>query len=277
LPYFTSHDGTELFYRRWGAGAPIVLAHAWALNADGWQPQMIGLSERGFSCIAFDRRGHGRSDDPGAGYDLDSLADDLHALVERLDLTEITLVGHSIGAQESVRYLTRHGDRRVARLVLIAPALPYLLRTADNPDGPNDPATLEAWREMWKTHYVEWLAQALPAGFASEVAPQRLEQTLHAMLQCTIQAAIGTNIASNEADQRAELRSVAVPTLILHGDKDASCPLEATGRKVEALIGGSRLKIYPGGLHAIIASHAREVVDDISDFIATRAPLPVAL
>jgi non-heme chloroperoxidase len=274
MPYFTSHDGAELFYRRWGDGAPIVLAHAWALNADAWQPQMIALSERGFSCIAFDRRGHGRSDDPGAGYDLDSLADDLNALVERLDLTEITLVGHSIGAQESVRYLTRHGDRRVARLVLIAPSLPYLLRTADNPDGPNDPGTLEAWREMWKTHYVEWLAQALPPNFAHDVAPQRLAQAMHTMLQCTVQAAIGTNIASNEADQRAELRRVAVPTLILQGDNDASCPLDVTGRKVEALICGSRLKIYPGGLHAIIASHAREVVDDISNFIATRA-LPV--
>jgi non-heme chloroperoxidase len=271
LPYFTSHDGAELFYRRWGAGAPIVLAHAWALNSDAWQPQMIALSERGFSCIAFDRRGHGRSDDPGAGYDLDSLADDLHALVEHLDLADITLVGHSIGAQESVRYLTRHSGRRVARLVLIAPSLPYLLRTADNPDGPNDPATLEAWREMWKTHYVEWLAQALPPNFASDVAPQRLEQAMRTMLQCTVQAAIGTKIASNQADQRAELRRVAVPTLILQGDNDASCPLDVTGRKVEALICGSHLKIYPGGLHAIIASHAREVVDDISNFIAARA------
>jgi non-heme chloroperoxidase len=267
LPYFESHDGTSLFYRRWGVGAPIIFLHAWALNSDVWQPHMIELSERGFSCIALDRRAHGRSDDPGCGFDFDSLSDDVSALLRHLSLTGVTLVGHSIGSAECIRCLTRHGSARVARLVLIAPSLPFMLKTTDNPDGPNEKRVLEGWREIWKTNYADWLAQALPSGFDPDVTPDRIQRTLRLMLQCTVQAAIGTNVALAETDFRSELPRVGVPTLILHGDQDVSCPVEATGRRVAKLISGSQLKIYEGARHGIIATHAKEVSNDIADFI----------
>jgi pimeloyl-ACP methyl ester carboxylesterase len=267
MPYFHSHDGTSLYYRRWGAGAPIVFLHAWALNSDAWQSQMIDLAQDGYSCIALDRRAHGRSDDPGAGFDFNSLADDVADLLRHLDLKDVTLVGHSMGAGEAVRYVIRHGAMRAARLILVAPALPFPLKTEGNPDGFNEPSVLEGWRRLWKTHYVEWLAKALPSGFDANVAPERVQRTLHMMLQCTVQAAIATNIASAETDFRGELPRITLPTLIIQGDLDASNPLDATGRKVAALIPSSQLKVYPGARHGLIASHAGQVNRDIADFI----------
>jgi non-heme chloroperoxidase len=269
MPYFHSHDGTSLFFRRWGVGAPIVFLHAWALSSDAWQPQMIDLSQRGFSSIALDRRAHGRSDDPGAGFDFDSLADDVDTLLRHLDLSHVTLVGHSMGGGEAVRYISRHGAARVARLILIAPALPFLLKTNDNPDGVNDRAVLENWRQIWKTHFVEWLTQALPFGFDTSTSPERIQRTLQVMSQCSVQAAIATNVASAETDFRSELPRITVPTMILHGDQDASCPIGATGRRVAALIPNGRLKIYPGARHGLIASHAGEVSQDIAGFMRT--------
>ena len=267
MPYFSASDGASLFYRRWGAGSPVVFLHGWALNSEAWQSQMIALSQQGLSCIAYDRRGHGRSDDPGEGYDYDSLADDLNALMERLDLREATLVGHSMGNGESVRYLTRHGGGRVARLAMIAPALPFILRTPDNPGGPNERGQLDAWRGAWKNNYVEWLSQAVPAAFGADGSPDRIQWAMRMMLQCTIQAAIGTNVASAETDFRNELPQIKVPTLIIHGDEDVSTPLEATGRKVAQLIAGSQLKVYQGARHSLIGSHADQLNRDILAFV----------
>jgi pimeloyl-ACP methyl ester carboxylesterase len=267
LPFFKSHDGTSLFYRRWGSGGPVVFLHAWALNSEAWQPHMIDLSGRGYSCIALDRRAHGRSDDPGGGFDFDSLADDVNALLVHLDLTDVTLVGHSIGGAECARCVSRHGSARIARLVLIAPSLPFMLKTADNPDGPNEKSVLESWRKIWKANYADWLAQALPSAFDPEVPTERLQRTLRMMLQCTVQAAIGTNVALAETDFRLELPRIDVPTLILHGDQDASCPIEVTGRRTAQLIPVSRLKVYEGARHGIIATHVQQVCDDTASFI----------
>jgi non-heme chloroperoxidase len=266
VPYFNTHGGTSIYYRRWGSGTPIVFLHAWALNSEVWQSPMIQLSEQGFSCIAMDRRAHGRSDDPGGGFDYDSLADDLDALLQHLDLSGVALVGHSMGAAEAVRYISRHGSYRVRRLILLAPALPFLLKTVDNPDGMSDSATLQSWRTIWKTNFTDWLAQALPSGLDPNTSPERAQRTLQIMLQCSVQAAIATNVASAETDFRGELPRLDVPALILHGDQDVSCPLEATGRKVAALIPRSRLKVYEGARHGFIASHLKQVCQDVAEF-----------
>ncbi|HUD51103.1 alpha/beta hydrolase, partial [Parvibaculum sp.] len=124
-------DGTQLFYRDWGVGKPVVFVHSWALHSDMWQYQMADLTARGLRCVAYDRRGHGRSDQPGGGYDCDTLADDLAAVIEAHDLHDVTLVGHSMGSCEIIRYLTRHGSGRIAGVVLVAPVTPFLLKTAD--------------------------------------------------------------------------------------------------------------------------------------------------
>jgi non-heme chloroperoxidase len=134
-PYLETSDGTLLFYEDWGAGNPILFIHGLALSSQVWRYNMLPLSDRGFRCVAYDRRGHGRSTQPGRGYDYDTLADDLACVINQLDLRGLTLVGHSMSGGEIVRYISRHGAERVARIVLVAPSLPFILKTPDNPDG----------------------------------------------------------------------------------------------------------------------------------------------
>ena len=267
MPYLTTSDATSLFYRSWGEGPAVVFTHGWALSSELWQPEMLMLAKAGCRCIAYDRRGHGRSDDPGHGYDFDTLADDLAAVLDALDLHEATLVGHSMGNGEIARYLTRHGDARVACVVMLAPALPFALKTPANPEGWTDPAVAEGWRAAWATGFAEWLAPAAIAAYGPEASLDRVQQTIRVMLQASIQAVIETNIAVVETDFRDELRQIDVPVLVLQGDDDQSCPLEATGRKVAQMVRNGRLKVYPAAKHTLIGSHVDEIVGDIVAFI----------
>ena len=267
MPYVTTTDATSLFYRSWGDGPAVVFTHGWALSSELWQPEMLKLARAGFRCIAYDRRGHGRSDDRGRGYDFDTLADDLSAVLDGLDVKEATLVGHSMGNGEIARYLTRHGDGRVARVVMVAPALPFALKTPANPEGWTDPAMLEGWRALWATGFAEWLTPAAIAAYGPDASPDRVQQTIRVMLQASIQAVIETNISGVETDFRDELAQIDAPVLILHGDADQSCPLDATARKVLGLVRDGRLKVYPGAKHTLIGSHVDEIVADLIAFI----------
>ncbi|HZZ87511.1 MAG TPA: alpha/beta hydrolase, partial [Caulobacteraceae bacterium] len=258
MPTIESHDGTRLFCRRWGEGPPIVFLHGWAMSSEAWQVAMLQVAGAGFQAIAYDRRGHGRSDDPGCGYDYDSLADDLAAVMEEFELHDVILVGHSMGCGEITRYLSRYQGERVARAVMVAPFLPYPLKAADNPDGIADPASLQALRQMWVTNFAGWLDAAAPGAFTSGAAPALVAQTVRQMLQCSLQAAIACNVAGAEADMRAEVAGLETPLLVLQGDQDGSCPLELTGRKVAALAPDCRLKVYPGATHTLVVEQAAE-------------------
>jgi non-heme chloroperoxidase len=268
MPMITAKDGTQLFARAWGEGPPIVFAHGWACNSEIWQPELALLAERGFTAIAYDRRGHGRSDDPGRGYDYDTMADDLAAVLAHFGATEATLVGHSMGNGEIVRYLTRHGTGRVARVVMVAPSLPYPMTTDDNPEGGTTPEMLEAMRGTIIGDMADWLGQVAPPAFGPDVGPERIAQTVRMMLQCNLKAAIETNRANVTTDFRRELAALATPILVLQGDADFQAPLETTGRRVAAIAPDARLKVYPGGLHTIVASHAGEIAADIMAFVA---------
>jgi non-heme chloroperoxidase len=276
MPTIKSHDGTELFCRRWGDGPPVLFAHGWAMSSQAWQSAMLLTTRAGFQAIAYDRRGHGRSDDPGRGYDYDSLADDLAAVIEEFDLRDTTLVGHSMGCAEIARYLSRYGDGRVARAVMVAPFLPYPLKTADNPDGIAELPALEAMRELWVTSFAGWLAQAAPPAFGAQASPELVAQTIRQMLACSLQAAIECNITGSQADMRAELARIVTPTLVLHGDADASCPLDLTGRKLPGLMANCRLKVYPGATHTLVVEQAAQMVGDILGFIGEAAVAKVA-
>ena len=281
MPIVKSHDGTELFCRRWGAtssrgGPPVLFVHGWAMSSDAWQSAMLLTVRAGYQAVAYDRRGHGRSDDPGQGYDYDSLADDLAAVIEEFELKDVTLVGHSMGCGEIARYLSRYGDSRVARVVMVAPFLPYPLKTADNPDGVADLAAMAAMREAWVGSFAGWLAQAAPPAFSAQASPELVAQTVRQMLQCSLQAAVECNISGSQADMRAELAAIATPTLVLHGDQDGSCPLDLTGRKVVALMPNSRLKVYPGATHTLIIEQASEMAGDIVGFIGEAGLAKVA-
>jgi pimeloyl-ACP methyl ester carboxylesterase len=275
MPFVQTHDHTSLFYRDWGDGKPVLFVSSWALSSDMWQYQTISLISQGLRCIAYDRRGHGRSDDPGRGYDYDTLADDLAALIEHLDLHDVTLVAHSMAGGEVVRYLTRHGSERVAGIVLLAATLPFPMKTADNPDG-LDTRVAEGIRASWTEDFTRWI-EANRAPFFGEGLPGcdvsvGIQQWLIRDLQhASLQALIECNRAMVETDFRAELRAIEVPTLIIHGDSDAGAPVELTGCKSAQLAPGSRLVVYENGPHGLFVTHRERLNADLFAFVTRDA------
>jgi len=201
----TTDDGLCLYHKDWGAGAPILFVHAWSMNSDFWEYQMVPLATQGFRCIAYDRRGNGRSDDSGDGYDLDTLADDLATVIEQLDLRDATLVGHSLGANEIVRYLGRHGSARVKRAVLVAGGTPPLMKRDDNPDGV-DPAYFAATRAALMKDRAKWLDDNSAPFFVADTSPGILQWTRTMMMQSSLRAMVAMNRAFVECDLRPDLQ-----------------------------------------------------------------------
>ena len=263
-------DHTRLFYRDWGHGTPLVFLSGWTLNSDMWSYQMEPLSRLGCRCIAYDRRGHGRSSDPGRGYDFDTLADDLDSVLSTLDLNNVTLVAHSIASGEAVRYLTRHGSARVARIAFIAPAAtPYLLKTEDNPNG-IDAALFEQGRVALSRSFPDWIEVNAAPYFGPGVSRAPLDWTIRMMLQTSQQAMLELARIQTITDFRAELARVRVPSLVVHGDRDASAPLELTGRPTAALIAGASLNVYEGAGHGLYFTHAEKLNQDLLAFLGHR-------
>ncbi len=263
-------DGTPLFYRDWGAGAPVVFAASWALSSPMWQYQMAALTDAGLRCVAYDRRGHGRSGDPGGRYNFNTLADDLAQVIESLDLRGVTLVGHSLGCCEITRYLTRHGADRVARIAFVAPAGPVLKKTADNPDG-IDPAIFEAVRGLWHQDFPKWLADNARAFVMPDTPQATIDWFLAQMREVSFQAIVELNRELTDVDLRPEMRDITLPTLILHGTNDASAPIDLTGRQCARLIRGSELKVYDGAPHGLFFTHNEQVNRDLLNFISLPA------
>jgi non-heme chloroperoxidase len=265
-PYIETRDGTQLFYRDWGSGAPLVFISGWALTSDCWGYQMAPLSDSGLRCIAYDRRGHGRSSDPGRGFDYDTLADDLAAVLEALDLKNVTLVAHSMAGGEAVRYLSRHGSKRVARVALIGATLPFLTKTADNPDG-IDPAIFEnARRNVLLRDFPKALRDNMRPFVVAETSDALVDWVAGLMLRCSIKALVECNRALAATDFRAELAKLSVPTLIIHGDRDVSAPLAITGRKTAALVPHATVKVYEGAPHGLFLTHIERFNRDLQEF-----------
>jgi pimeloyl-ACP methyl ester carboxylesterase len=261
-------DGTALFYRDWGTGKPIVFVAGAAVPSAMWAYQMVPLVQAGFRCVAFDRRGHGRSSDPGRGYDFDTLADDLAAVIETLDLREVTLVGHSMGCGEIIRYLTRHGSARVARVALIAPTTPFLLKTEDNPRGV-DKAVFEALRAGWLRDYPRWLEENARPFVVAETSDAIIRWCMDLMLETSLQAVVECNVAVTETDFRGELGRIDTPVLVVHGTVDASAPLELTGEPTAELIRECELKVYEGAPHGLFLTHIERLNGDLLRFAAS--------
>lgn len=246
----------------------MVFVAPWALNADWFEYQMTFLAAQGLRCVAYDRRGHGRSDEPGRGYDFDTLADDLATILERLDLTRVTLVGHSMGAGEVVRYMARHHASRVDRVVLIAPITPFTLKTADNPNGV-ERSVLEKGRAALSLDRPGQIAQAAPAFFGPDNAASAATMawwTDMIVERCSLRVMLDLHRVFTETDFRPDLRSIRVPTLIVHGDKDTSTVLERTGRRTAELIAGSRLSIYDGAAHGLPITHKERLNHELLAF-----------
>jgi pimeloyl-ACP methyl ester carboxylesterase len=270
MPTITTTDGTQIYYKDWGTGQPIVLCHGWPLNADMWEYQMNFLAENGFRVIAHDRRGFGRSSQPWKGYDYDTFADDLHALITSLELTDVMLVGFSMGGGEVARYIGRHGSKRIAKAVLVSAVTPLMIRREDHPEG-MDPAIFDGIRAGVLNDRAAFLDAFGPIFTGSDqpgssVGKPMLDWTQSMALQAGIKGTLDCVAAFSETDFRSDLARFDVPTLVIHGDGDAVVSFDVTGKAAAALISGAELKVYPGAPHAVYFTHKDELNQDLMAF-----------
>jgi non-heme chloroperoxidase len=267
--HFVTSDGTSLYFKDWGTGPAIVFAAPWALNSDWWEYQMAYLASRGLRCIAYDRRGHGRSDEPAHGYEFDTLAGDLATLLKHLALRDVTLVGHSMGCAEVVRYLSRYTSRGVARAVLISTITPFTLKTADNPAGVEE-SELEKGRVALAKDRAHQIAAAAAGFFGappSAVSPEMMDWWVRMILdQCSLKVMLDLHRSFTTTDFRSELRKLSVPVLLIHGDRDTSTPIEATGHASARLIPGCELRVYENAAHGLPITHADRLNADLLAF-----------
>jgi len=254
-----------------GTGRPVVLIHGWPLSGASWSEQVPALEAAGYRVVTYDRRGFGRSDKTRSGYDYDTLTEDLHALLEELDLTDVTLVGFSMGGGEVARYATKFGHDRVRSIVFAGAVPPYLMKGDDNPDGP---LTQEAAAGMAAgltadedTFYEGFVTQFFSVDGTLVVTPAQKQDALDLSAQADKTAALGCMEAFATTDFRADLAAVTVPTLVIHGDSDAVVPFEGSGARTHAAIAGSELHVVAGGPHGFNVSHPEEFNRVLLEFL----------
>ena len=268
---FTSKDGTSIYYKDWGQGPVVTFSHGWPLDADAWDGQMLFLAQNGFRAVAHDRRGHGRSDQASSGNDMDGYADDLAALIETLDLRNVTLVGHSTGGGEVVRYIGRHGTKRVAKAVLISAVPPLLLKSKANPEGlplevfDSLRAGLAKDRSQFYEDFALPFYGANRAG--AKVSQGILDQFWLASMQSGLKNAYDCIKAFSETDFTEDLQKIDVPTLILHGEDDQVVPVNISSRNSARLITGAKAIYYPGAPHGLTTTHQDRVNADLLGFL----------
>jgi non-heme chloroperoxidase len=263
-------DGTEIYYKDWGSGQPVVFSHGWPLSSDAWEDQMFFLVARGYRCIAHDRRGHGRSSQPWQGNDMDTYADDLDALTSALDLKDAIHVGHSTGGGEVARYIGRHGTKRVARAVLISAVPPLMLKTPTNPDGlpmavfDDLRAKVQGDRsQFFKDLTMPFYGYNRPGAKVSEGVRESF--WLQSMM-AGFPAAYFCIKAFSETDQNEDLKKFDVPTLIVHGDDDQIVPIVAAGNLSSKIVKGSVYKVYQRAPHGLATTHKDKLNEDLLAF-----------
>ena len=272
MSFITTQDGTQIFYKDWGSGQPIVFSHGWPLTADAWEDQMIYLAAKGFRCIAHDRRSHGRSAQTWDGNDMDTYADDLAALTEKLDLRSAVHVGHSTGGGEVTRYIGRHGTQRVAKAVLISAIPPIMLKSAQNPEG----TPIEAFDGIRagsladrSQFYKDLSAPFFGANRPGSKVSQGLRDTFWLQSMMGGHKGLYDCIKQfSETDFHDDLKKFGdLPTLLLHGDDDQIVPIAAAALKTVKLVKNGKLIVYKGGSHGICSTEKDRVNEDLLAFI----------
>jgi non-heme chloroperoxidase len=269
----TVKDGTTIYYKDWGKGPVVTFSHGWPLCSDAWDGQLLFLAQNGFRVVAHDRRGHGRSSQASSGNDMNGYADDLAAVIEALDLKDVTLVGHSTGGGEVTRYIGRHGTKRVAAAVLIGAVPPILLKSSSNPEGipievfdglrsslAKDPS------QFWKDFAIMFYGANRPD---AKVSQGMLDQFWLWSMEGGLKNTYESIKAFSETDFTEDLKKFDVPTLVMHGEDDQIVPINISGKKSAKLIKGAREIFYPGMPHGLTATHADEVNADLLEFVSS--------
>lgn len=271
MPSFTTRDGAQIYYKDWGTGQPVVFSHGWPLSSDAWEDQMVFLASKGYRTIAHDRRGHGRTSQPWDGNDMDSYADDLAELTEKLDLKNAVHVGHSTGGGEVARYIGRHGSKRVAKAVLIGAVPPLMLKTEANPGGlPME--VFDGIRKNVLADRSQFFKDLTVPFYGANREGAKVSQGVRDFfwlqgMQAGFKAVIDCIKAFSETDFTEDLKKMDVPTLIIHGDDDQIVPIADSAELSAKLVKNSTLKVYPGASHGLCSTEKDKVNADLLAFI----------
>ena len=268
----TTKDGTEIYYKDWGVGQPVVFSHGWPLTADSWESQMFFLASNGYRCIAHDRRGHGRSSQPFEGNEMNTYADDLAALIEHLDLQSAVLIGFSTGGGEVARYIGRHGTRRIAKAVLISSVPPLMIKTDANPGGlPKE--VFDGFRASFladRSQFFKDVASGPFFGFnrpGANISQGMIDSWWLQGMASSHKNTYECIEAFSETDFTEDLTKFDVPTLVIHGDDDQVVPIDTSGRASAKIVPDAKLIVYPGAPHGLTDTHKDRLNEDLLSFL----------
>jgi non-heme chloroperoxidase len=273
MPYVTTADETELYVKEWGpsSGRPVILIHGWPLNADSWDDVALGLANAGFRAIAYDRRGFGRSDQPWKGYDYDTLADDLAAVIDQCDAENAAIVGFSMGGGEVARYLSKHGTATVRQTALISSVVPFMLKADDNPNGV-DQSVFNEMTEGMKEDRAAFM-QTFAKGFfgvgflTSPVSDAVLDAFFQSAMMAGLHPTLACAKAFSTTDFRPDTAAFTIPTLIIHGTSDQTVPIDGSAREAAKMIPHARLVEYDGAPHGVLVTHKVDILRDLLAFL----------